>query len=128
MKIVTMIARILLGLVFVVFGADKLHHFIPQGQMPGGAAGEFIHAMMTTKYMFVIGLFEFAGGFLVLINRYLAVGLCLLGPVIVNIMLVDILMMHDGLPVGIVVTLLWFLIFWPVRGVFSGIFQAKVNS
>ena len=128
MKIVALIARILLGLVFVVFGADKLFHFIPPQPLPAGPAGEFTHAMMTTKYMVVVGLFEMAGGLLMLIGRFIPLGLCLLAPILVNILIVDVLMMPMGLPIGIVVTLLWLLIFWRVRGAFSGIFQAKVAS
>jgi putative oxidoreductase len=128
MKIVTLIARILLGLVFVVFGLNKFHEFIPSGPLPTGAAGEFLGAMVSTKYLLVVGLFEVAGGIPLLVNRFVPVGLCLLGPVIVNILLVDILMAPKGLGVGIVVTLLWLLIFWSVRGAFSGIFHAKVSA
>ena len=125
MKIVVLIARILLGLVFVVFGADKLFHFIPQGPLPTGAAGEFTHALMTTKYMVVVGLIEMVGGLLLLIGRYVPVGLCLIGPIIVNILLVDFLMLPQGIVIGLIVTLLWFLIFYRERSAFAGIFRAK---
>src|ERR1700721_2430470 len=41
MKIVTMIARYLLGLMFLVFGSNMLYPFIPMGPMPTGLAGQF---------------------------------------------------------------------------------------
>lgn len=130
MKIVVLIARILLGLVFLVFGLDKLFHFFPVQPMPPGVIVEYMHAMMSTHYMTVIGLFEAAGGLLLLIGRFVPLGLCLLAPVIVNILLVDVLlmppaMMASSLSVGLVVTLLWLLIFYRERSAFAGIFRAK---
>ncbi len=39
MKIVALIARILMGLVFLVFGLNGFLHFIPAGPMPTGRGG-----------------------------------------------------------------------------------------
>ncbi|KAA6455735.1 DoxX family protein [Acidobacteria bacterium AB60] len=125
MKIVVLIARILLGLAFVVFGLDKLVHFFPVPPQQPGVAGEFSHAMMTSHYMAVVGVFEFTGGLLLLIGRFVPLGLCLLAPVIVNILTFDILMMPSALTIGLVVLLLWLLIFYRERSAFAGIFRAK---
>jgi putative oxidoreductase len=125
MKIVSLIARILLGLVFLVFGANKLVPFLPQGPMPTGAAGQFIGALFATKYLMFVGLCEFVGGLLLLVNRFVPLALTILGPVIVNILLTGILMAHQGLPAGIVVTILWFVVFFSVRSHFDGIFAAR---
>ncbi len=128
MKVVGIIARIFLGLVFVVFGLNKLYIFIPSGPMPSGVAGQFMGALMSTKYIMVVGLFELAGGLLLLINRYVALALCLLAPVIVNILVVNTLMAPEGLPAGIVVTILWLVVFWRSKSAFNGIFQARITS
>ena len=128
MKIVTLIARILLGLVFLVFGLDKFYPFIPQGPMPVGAAGQFTGALMSTHYIMFVGLFESAGGLLLLINRYVPLALCLLAPVIVNIILVGTLMMHAALGSGIVVAILWIVVFMRVRTAFDGIFQMRASN
>ena len=125
MKIVVLIARILMGLAFLVFGLDKIIHFFPIQPLPPGVAGEFTHAMTSTKYMVVVGLFETVGGLLLLIGRFVPLGLCLLGPILVNVLLVGALMMPQALPSGIVVALLWFLIFYWERSAFTGIFRAK---
>ncbi len=126
MKIVILIARILLGLVFLVFGLNKLYVFMPSGPLPGGVAGQFMGALISTKYIMIVGVFEAAGGLLLLINRYVPVALSLLGPVIVNILIVNVLMTPQALPVSLVVTVLWFLVFWTHRSAFYGIFQARV--
>ena len=127
MKIVVLIARILLGLAFLVSGLDKIFHFFPPQPLPPGAAGELTHAMMTTHYLVVVGVFEAVGGLLLLIGRFLPLGLCLVAPVIVNILIVDFLVMTQaaGIGVGLFVTLLWLLVFYRERSAFAGIFRAK---
>ncbi len=125
MKIVVLICRILLGLVFLVFGLDKFLHIFPQQPPPPGAAGQFMGALIGTKYIWFVGLCEVIPGILLLINRYVPLGLVIVGPVIVNILLVGILMYQMALGSGIVVAILWFVVFWSHRAAFSGIFQAK---
>jgi uncharacterized membrane protein YphA (DoxX/SURF4 family) len=122
MKIATLIARILLGLVFLIFGLDKFTHFIP-AQMPPGVAGQFAGILFTTHYLWLIATIEVATGILFLLNRYVPLALTLVGPVIVNILTFDILMAPSGLPIGLVVVALWFVLFYYHRAAFAGIFQ-----
>jgi hypothetical protein len=125
MKIVAIVVRILLGLVFLVFGLEKFYAFIPQGPLPGGVAGQFMGALMASHYMMAVGAFEAVSGFLLLINRYVPLALCLLAPVIVNILLTGALLTHMALPPGIIVAILWFVLFSRHRSAFAGIFQAR---
>lgn len=126
MKIVTIIARILLGLAFLVFGLNKFFNFIPSGPLPTGVAGQYMGALVSTRYIMIVGLFEAVGGLLLLIGRYVPLALTLLGPVIVNILIVGILLTPQALGPGLVVTVLWLVVFWRVRSAFAGIFQARV--
>ena len=66
-----------------------------------------------------------AGGVLLLINRFVPIGLVLLGPVIVNILLFHSLMAPEGLPLALVVLVLWLVTFFSVRRAFAGVFAAK---
>jgi putative oxidoreductase len=120
-----MIARYLLGLVFLVFGLNKFFNFILSGPMPPGAAGQFMGALFSTHYLMAVGAFELVGGLLLLINRYVPLALCLLAPVIVNILLVGALMTHAALPSGVMVTILWILVYRRVQSAFSGLYQMK---
>jgi len=122
-KIVATIARYLQGLIFLVFGLNKFFNFIPSGPLPGGVAGEFIGAMVASKYIMLVGLFEVVGGLLLLINRYVPMALALLAPVIVNVLAVNILLDHRGLPSGIVITILWVLVYVRVKAAFSGLYS-----
>ena len=83
MKIAAMIARILLGLVFVVFGSNAFLHFIP-AIFPSGLAGQFLSVLFQSHYVLFIGGMQVLGGTLLLVNRYVPLALTLLGPVIVN--------------------------------------------
>ena len=121
MKIAAMIARYLLGLVFVVFGLNGFLQFIPQGPMPTGVPGQFMGALFASHYMLPVFAFQLIGGILLLINRYVPLGLTILAPIIVNILMVHILLLPAGLPLAIVVLILWILVFISVRPAFDGI-------
>src|SRR5436853_213217 len=106
MKAITIIARVLLGLMFVIFGSNIFLHFIPMPPLPATLAGDFSKALMESHYIYIVGLLQVIGGLLVLIGRYVALGLTLLGPVIVNILLYHIFLDRSGLPMAIVVSVL----------------------
>ena len=127
MKIVALIARILLGLVFLVFGLNGFLHFIPMGPMPSGTAGQFIGALFQSHYVYVVSGLQVLGGVLLLVNRYVPLGLVLLGPVIVNIFFFHLLMDRSGLPMAIVVVVLWGIVALRYRQYFSGIFVQRAS-
>src|SRR2546423_13408945 len=96
MKIVTLVARLLLGLMFVVFGLNGFLNFLNMGPMPSGLAGQFIGALALSHYFWVVAGLQVAGGALLLVNRYVPLGLVLLGPVIVNINLYYVFLNPSG--------------------------------
>jgi len=120
MKITTIIARVLLGLIFVVFGSNMFLHFIPMPP-PAGQAGAFFGAMFETHYIYVVGACQVLGGLLVLIGRYVPLGLTLLGPVIVNILTFHICMAPSGLPLALVVAALALFLLYRYRENFAGL-------
>ena len=124
MKIAALIARYLLGLMFVIFGLNGFLHFLPM-QMPTGLAGQYMTVMMESHYLPFVYLVQLVGGVLLLANFFVALALVLLGPVIVNILLFHVTMQPDGLPPGLLATVLWLLVFYSVRYAFAGIFAAR---
>src|SRR6266513_4018600 len=103
MKILTLIARLLLGLVFFVLGLNGFLNFLSMGPMPTGLAGQFLGALFVSHYLWVIAALQIAGGALLLVNRFVPLGLTLLGPVIVNILCYHALMNPAGIALAIVV-------------------------
>ncbi|WP_158752093.1 hypothetical protein [Acidobacterium sp. S8] len=124
MKIAALIARIILGLIFVVFGLNGFLHFIPE-PLPPGLAGQFLGAMIQSHYVLAVAAVQVAGGALLLANRYVPLALVLLGPVIVNIDLFHILMMPAGAQLAILVAIGWIVIFIQQREYLSCLFVQK---
>src|ERR1700759_3968387 len=88
MKAATVVVRILLGLMFVVFGLNIFLSFLPMPkEAPAPLAGAFGGALFQSHYILVVGALQVLGGLLLLIGRFVPLGLVLLGPVIVNILL-----------------------------------------
>src|SRR5437773_5794459 len=122
MKIIAIIARFLLGFIFLVFALNGFLHFIPASP-PSGTAGQFVGALLVSNYLVVVFLLQLISAILLLINRYVPLALTLLAPIIVNILLFHLLMAPSGLPLAIVVTVLWVVVFLSVRSAFAGLVQ-----
>ena len=109
MKIVTIIARILLGLAFVVFGLNGFLNFIPAPPpVPDSPAGQFFAVASATGFMKPIFALQFIGGLLVLLGIFVPLGLTILAPIIFNILLFHLCMapgVNEMMP-GIIVTVL----------------------
>lgn len=125
MRIVALIARLLLGLIFFVFGLNGFLQFLNMGPMPTGLAGQFVGALAQSHYFWVVAGLQVIGGVLLLVGRFVPLALVLLGPVIVNILLYHFLLNPAGIGLALVVTVLWFIVFYAYRQYFSGIFVQK---
>lgn len=126
MKIAVIIARILLGLDFVVFGSNAFLHFLPMPAIPGDA-GTFLGVLFNSHYLIAIALLEVIGGALLLAGRFVPLGLTLLGPIIVNIFLFHLLLAPSGLPMALMVVLLEAFLIWAYRSAFAGLFAARTG-
>src|ERR1700704_1376778 len=125
MKILTLIARLLLGLILVVFGLNGFLNFLSMGPMPAGLAGQFVGALALSHYFWVVAALQIAGGALLLVNRFVPLALVLLGPVIVNIICYHVFLNPAGIALALVVTILWFIVFYGHRQYFSSIFVQR---
>ena len=127
MRIGIMIARVLLGLPFVVFGLNNVFHFLPMPPLEG-PAGAFAGAMMATGYfMQFTGAMQALGGALVLSGRLLPVGLLVLVPIIVNIDLFHVFLDPKGAGMGLFMTVLGLVLAWAHRECFRPLFSANLK-
>ncbi|HET7536263.1 MAG TPA: DoxX family protein [Candidatus Didemnitutus sp.] len=84
-------SRILLGLMFTVFGLNGFLHFIRL--LPHtGVADQFMGALYASKYLLVVCALEAVAGALLLVNRFGVLALAILAPILVNIALFHALM------------------------------------
>jgi hypothetical protein len=125
MKLASTIARYLLGLIFFVFGLNGFLQFLHMPP-PTGLAAQFVGALFVSHFLVVVFLLELVSGALLLVNRYVPLALVLLGPVVVNILLFHACLAPSGLPLALVATVLWLLVFAGVRSAFAGVFQQRV--
>jgi hypothetical protein len=127
MKITSSISRYLLGFIFLVFGLNGFLNFIPMPP-PTGLAGQYMGALFMSHFLVLIFLLQIVPAILLLANRFVPLALVLLGPVVVNIFCFHAFMAPSGLPLTVIVAVLWFLTYLSVRPSFAGIFDARVQS
>ncbi|MEA2625169.1 MAG: hypothetical protein QOD06_1214 [Candidatus Binatota bacterium] len=122
MKIATLIARIALGLVFVVFGLNGFLQFIPQPPTMPEAVVSFMGGLAATRYLLPL-LFatQIVGGALLLAGL-VPLALVILAPIIVNIVALHIFVAPDGLPIAIVVAALAVFLAWRHRDSYRPLF------
>jgi putative oxidoreductase len=126
MKITSLIARILLGALFVFAGTNHLFNFFGKQPLPPGPAGAFLGAMVATGYMNVIGVCEALAGLLLLLNRFMGLAMVVMAALIFNIFVVNLLMAPKALPVAILIVVLWVLAAHRARPVLLPLLRAKV--
>ncbi len=129
MKIVALICRMLLGLMFVVFGANGLHHFMPMpAPVPGSLKGDWIIIMLHCGWMQHVAALQVLGGILVLVGGTAPLGLCILGPILVNILIFHMTLEGGhGIGMGLFAALLEVVLIYAYRANFSGIFTTKAR-
>ena len=125
MKIAALIARCLLGLVFLVFGLNGFLHFIPVPPPNEPVAGQYLGALFVSHYLVVIYLLQIIPGALLLANRFVPLALTLLGPVLANIVFFHVFMAPEGLPLPLILSVLWIVVAFYHRAAFAGLFQAR---
>ena len=125
MKIVVIIAQVLLGLMFLVFGLNGFLHFIPQPPPETELAKQYLTVMVQSHYIMPAFALQVVAGVLFLVNRFVPLALTLIAPVIVNILMFHVLMAPRGIVPGLVATALWGVIFARYRHAFAGILRAR---
>ena len=126
MQKAVLVARILLGLIFVVFSANYVLKFIPiQANEAGGA---FLGALGATGYMWpLIKIVEFVSGALLLAGAYVPLALVLLAPVVVNIVCYHVFLDTAGMPLTILILVLQVFLAWSYRDSFKGVLEMRAK-
>ena len=122
------IARVLMGLMFFVFGLNGFLHFIPQPKNMPEVAATFFGALAQTGYMLplIFGTQVLAGA-LLLANRFVPLALALIAPVIVNIVAFHAFVEPSGLVMAGVVLMLELYLAWSYRGAYRPMLAMRVK-
>lgn len=125
MKKVNLGARLLLGLLFLVFGLNGFFNFLPQPEMPA-AAGALAGAFAQAGYMWpLIKGTEVLSGLLLLSGFFVPLALLFLAPVVVNILLFHIFLEQGNLGLPLVILVLGLFVAWSRRESFRGVLAAR---
>lgn len=127
MKYLYLVCRILLGLLFIVFGANILHPFLPQPAMSGKPL-DFMMVMGPSGWMHHVGFFQVLGGLLILLGGTVPLGLCILCPITFNILLFHILLLGgQGIGPGIGAAAMELALIYGYRQHFAGILTVRAT-
>jgi uncharacterized membrane protein YphA (DoxX/SURF4 family) len=122
------IARIALGLVFLVFGLNGFLQFLPQPASIPERAASFGAALAATGYMFpLIKGVEVLVGASLLTNRFVPLALALIAPNVVNILLFHAFLAPSGVPLALVVLALELYLAWSYRESFRPMLASRAQ-
>lgn len=127
MKIASIVARYLLGLMFTVFGLNGFLHFIHQPAPANPLAMQFLGAVSASHFAAFFFAVQVLGGLLLLSGFFVPLALTLLAAVLYNILAFH-LTLEPGIAPGLVACALWVLVFLQHRESFNGIFNAKPKT
>ncbi len=120
---VILVVRVLLGLMFVASGIIGILNLV-KAELPPGDAGLYMSILMNHGIMKFVALLMLVAGLLLLVGRFVPLGLVILGPILVNILLYHLLLEPKGIVPGIVATVLEVFLIWAYRFSFRGLFDA----
>jgi uncharacterized membrane protein YphA (DoxX/SURF4 family) len=121
-----LIARILLGAVFFVFGLNGFLGFIPMPPLPG-EAGAFLGALASAKYLPVVKAVEVLTGLMLLTGRFVPLALGMLAPIVVGIVLFHGVLAPEGMAMPLIVLALELYLAWAYRDAFQGMLAATAQ-
>lgn len=121
-----LIARILLGLVFTVFGLNFFLTFLPTPAL-GAEAGAFLGALVGGKILTVAKIIEIVTGLALLVGRFVPLALTVLAPVVVGIVLFHAVFDPGGLVIPLVLAALNAYLGWAYRSSFAPMLAADAQ-
>ena len=116
--------RLLLGLMFLVFGLNGIHPFIPAPSLPPLATA-FLQLFVRSHFLIFVSAIEIIAGVMLLSNQFVPLALILLGSVLANILAYHVTMQPAGLPLALFATLLWVITALPYRSFFAPLFSRR---
>lgn len=123
MNSIAMIARYLLGLAMLVFGANKFFHFMPNPELTGEAAS-FMGALGGSGYIFpTLGIVYMLAGLLLVLNKAVPFALIILVPVSFNIVAFHLKYAPEGILFAAIVAVLNLFLIYANWGRFKSLFE-----
>ena len=119
-----LVARILLGLLFVVTGLNGFFNFMPEPEL-GAEADSFMGALMDGGYFWAfLKTTELVCGILLLLGRFVPLALTILAPVVLNIITFHLVLDPAGIALAAVALVLEVFLAYSYRGSYKVVLKA----
>jgi putative oxidoreductase len=128
MKIVSIISRYLLALIFIVFGLNGFLNFIHQPRPTNPLELQFFIAVGGSHFAAFFFAAQLIGGLLLLSGFFVPLALTVLAAELYNILAFHLTFAPASIAPALVASVLWVLVFLQYRASFKGIFSAKPTT
>jgi putative oxidoreductase len=125
MKVTSIVARYLLGLIFTAFGLNGFLNFIPQPPPANPLAIQFLVSVSESHFAAFFFAIQLLGGLLLLSGYFVPLALTLLAAELYNILAFHLTLSPATIAPALVASVLWVLVFLQYRENFNGIFSPK---
>jgi uncharacterized membrane protein YphA (DoxX/SURF4 family) len=125
MKIASVVARYLLGLMFTVFGLNGFLNFIHQPPPTNPLAIQFFVAISASHFAAFFFAMQVIGGLLLLSGFFVPLALTVLAAELYNILAFHLTLSPASIPPALVACVLWVLVFLQYHNSFKGVLAPK---
>jgi putative oxidoreductase len=125
MKITSIVARYLLGLIFTVFGLNGFLNFIHQPPPANPLTMQFLVSVSQSHFAAFFFAVQLLGGLLLLSGYFVPLALTVLAAELYNILAFHLTLAPASILPALVSSVLWVLVFLQYRNSFNTIFSAK---
>ena len=123
MKNAILIFRILLGILYLVFGLDYFLHFIPYQPMHTGKAAALKDGLIGTGYIYpMMKTIQIIGGISLLVNRWAPFSAVMLFPISLNVLLFHTILVPSGWLMGVFLIVPNLFLGYAYRNYYAGMF------
>jgi len=121
------IVRILLGVMFLIFGLNGFLNFIPQPKDLPPEVLSVTAGLMKGGYMPVVSGTEILVALMLLANRFVPLALAFLAPIVVGILTFHVAIAPSSIFPGVVVLAMELYLAWSYRAAFRPMLRAQVT-
>jgi len=126
MKTATIVSRIILGFIYLVFGLDYFFQFIPYQPHHTGRVAAFKAGLLGEGYFYpMIKSIQIAGGISLLVNRYAPFFAVVLFPISLNVFLYHTILVPSGWYMGVILIVTNLFLGYAYRKYYSGMFVKR---
>ena len=126
MRIATIIVRILMALMFLFASVSYFFNLMPQEPPMQGNAKIFMDGIGASGYLMnLVKSIELICGIAFLSGRFVALANVVLFPITINILMVHVLLVPDGMPVAVAIFAAHLFLIYAYRRKYAPLFEPK---